>query len=254
MVRKLWRLFLERPAVSYTLEDTEWLINQGRWLKARSILRSPSFEQKYGGGASTALERKTSDKLEALWVAYCFQRALVELLTGNNYGIARRYYKYARVSRMCAADTRANFIRDVGLAYLRAGDTTRARACFALITLNHRLTPRRLGLIQSVKARWNVAMGNGAAAERLFNQAHETWAKNGIPDDDQWVMNSRYHWFKLRASRGASDRVMASFILNTDPSLPRKVSVFLVRRLGRVGNRLDDHLQSLAQKAMRLWP
>lgn len=248
---KPWKfLTRRRPSVSYSLDHTERLINQGRWPRARRILRSPSFEQKHGGGASTAKKRD-----EKVWVAYCFQRALAELLTdGSAHGraIARRYRDYAKASPAYTSELDGDFTRDVALACIRGGLLEEALLLIEEAGLNHE-TPNRKALMESVRARWNVAKGNLGEAEEGFQKAHKQWAEMGAAEDEQWVMNSLYHWFKFRASRGDIDGEMAERIHKHDPSPPRRFSVWLICGSAKAANRLDNSLQRFALRAMRLW-
>ena len=244
MRRKLWKLLLEPPLPS--LDSVKKLIDQGRWIKARQILRDPSFEQRHGGGASTAKERN-----EEVWVQYCFYRALVELLTSDDSnGVAERYHNYAKESPAYTPELEGDFTRDVALACIRAGRLKKAQALIEEAALNHQ-TPNRKTLMESVRARWNVEAGNPEEAEEGFKKAHKQWAEMGTDADEQWVRNSLYHWFKFRASRGHIDSEMAAQIRNNDPSLPRKFSVWLICSAVTLANRLDNSLQRLALWLLR---
>lgn len=241
---KPWKLLLEPPLPS--LDSVKKLINQGRWIKARRILRDPSFEQRHGGGTSTAKGRN-----EEVWVQYCFQRALVELLTSDDSNsIAERYHKYAKESPVYTSELEGDFTRDVALACIRAGRLEKALALIEEAAPSHQ-TPNRLALMESVRARWNVEAGNPEKAEEGFKKAHQQWAGLGADADEQWVMNSLYHWFKFRASRGHIDSEMATRIRNDDPSIPRKFSVWLICSAVTLANRLDNSLQRLALWLLR---
>lgn len=143
-----------------------------------------------------------------------------------------------------------DWLRDEGLAALRAGKLILAAWFFDEGERFHTSTNRK-AVLTMARARLYYQRGEFEEAEEAFSEAQRLWqsiaAEDPEPADDEWMGNNAFHWFKLRAQmKGTALPKNARQALD-DSSRVRRVRMAFIRRFGKRGNQIDDHISTIME-------
>lgn len=215
------------PMAQPTLDDVRRLIRAGTpwaWKKAGHLLWN-----------RVAYPGKEQD------AHFWMMLALTRSLQGRD---ATKWWELATKCPNYQQHMQGDWLRDEGLAALRAGRPNLAEWYFKEGKPFHKST-NRVAVLRMARGRLHYEKGEFEKAEKAFGEAWRLWESIPKSDpeqaDSEWMDNCAFHWFKLRSQVGGDELPEGAREALESSARIRRIRVAFIRRLGKLGNQIDDY-------------